>query len=79
MYKIEEVFDESKFPELTFTPIKEYSFIKSAVRTDGKHVTISGPSGCGKTTIVRRILLEEERKKAELEKQLLKQEKETNQ
>lgn len=60
MYKIEQIFDESKFPELTFTPIKEYSFIKSAVRTDGKHITISGPSGCGKTTIVKRILLEEE-------------------
>jgi hypothetical protein len=66
MYKIEQVFDESKFPELTFTPIKEYSYIKSAVRTDGKHVTISGPSGCGKTTIVKRILLEEEISKKDL-------------
>lgn len=59
IYKTEEIFDESKFPELTFIPIKEYSFIKSAIRTDGKHVTISGPSGSGKTTIVRRILIEE--------------------
>lgn len=59
IYKLEQVFDESKFPELTFVPIKEYSFINSAVRADGKHVTISGPSGSGKTTIAKRILMEE--------------------
>lgn len=58
-YKIEQVFDESKFPEFTFTPIKEYPFIKSAIRTVGKHLTISGPSGSGKTTIIKGILLEE--------------------
>lgn len=57
--KLEQVFDESKFPELTFIPIKEYPYIKSAIRTDGKHVTVSGPSGSGKTTIVKRVLFEE--------------------
>ena len=65
-YKIEQIFDESKFPELTFTPIQEYSYIKSAVRTDGKHLTISGPSGSGKTTIVKRVLLEEDIKAKDL-------------
>ncbi len=57
--KLEQVFDESKFPEHTFIPIKEYPFIKSAIRTDGKHITVSGPSGSGKTTVVKKILLEE--------------------
>jgi hypothetical protein len=64
--KLEQVFDESKFPELTFIPIMEYPFIKSAIRTDGKHVTVSGPSGSGKTTIVKRILLEEKIKDSDL-------------
>lgn len=64
--KLEQVFDESKFPELTFIPIKEYPYIKSAIRTDGKHVTVSGPSGSGKTTIVKRILLEEKIKASDL-------------
>lgn len=66
VYKIEQVFDESKFPELTFVPIKEYSFIKSAFRTEGKHITVSGPSGSGKTTIVRRIIFEEKINKSDL-------------
>lgn len=57
--KLEQVFDESKFPERTFIPIKDYPFIKSAIRTEGKHLTVSGPSGSGKTTVVRKILLEE--------------------
>ncbi len=64
--KIEQVFDESKFPDLTFIPIKEYPFIKSAIRTDGKHLTVSGPSGSGKTTVVKRILLEESIKVSDL-------------
>lgn len=64
--RLEQVFDESKFPERIFIPIKEYSFIKSAIRTDGKHVTVSGPSGSGKTTIVKRILLEEKIKASDL-------------
>lgn len=64
--RLEQVFDESKFPERTFIPIKEYPFIKSAIRTDGKHVTVSGPSGSGKTTIVKRILLEEKIKPSDL-------------
>lgn len=64
--RLEQVFDESKFPERTFIPIKEYPFIKSAIRTDGKHVTVSGPSGSGKTTIVKRILLEEKIKASDL-------------
>lgn len=64
--RLEQVFDESKFPERTFIPIQEYQFIKSAIRTDGKHVTVSGPSGSGKTTIVKRILLEEKIKASDL-------------
>ena len=59
IYKIEQIFDESKFPDLTFVPIYEYPYIKSAIRTEGKHITISGPSGSGKTTIIKRILQEE--------------------
>src|SRR3972149_3385046 len=58
-HKLEQIFDESKFPELTFIPIKEYPYIKSAIRTDGKHITVSGPSGSGKTTVVKKILKEE--------------------
>jgi len=57
--RLEQIFDESKFPEQTFIPIKEYPYIKSAIRTEGKHLTISGPSGSGKTTVTRQILLEE--------------------
>lgn len=56
---LEKVFDESQFPERTFIPLKEYPYIKSAIRTKGKHLTVSGPSGSGKTTVVRQILLEE--------------------
>jgi hypothetical protein len=58
-YNTEDVFDESKFPEQSFVKIKEYPFIKSALRTSRKHLTISGPSGSGKTTIVHKILKEE--------------------
>lgn len=64
--ELEQVFDESKFPENTFIPLKEYPFIKSAIRTHGKHITISGPSGSGKTTVVKRILEEEKIKKSDL-------------
>ncbi|MDR1737233.1 MAG: TIR domain-containing protein [Candidatus Symbiothrix sp.] len=59
IYRLEDVFDESKFPDLTFVPIKEYPFLQSAIRTAGKHITLSGPSGSGKTTIIKRLLLEE--------------------
>jgi len=31
---LEQAFNESKFPERTFIPIKEHPFIKSAIRTD---------------------------------------------
>ena len=49
-HKLEQIFYESKFPELTFVPLKDYPYIKSAIRMAGKHFTISGPSGSDKTT-----------------------------
>ncbi|MFO0795437.1 MAG: TIR domain-containing protein [Candidatus Brocadiaceae bacterium] len=58
-HKLEEIFNEAKFPEKTFIPLKEYPFIKSAIRAGGKHITISGPSGSGKTTVITKILQEE--------------------
>ncbi len=57
--KLEQVFNESKLPEETFIPLREYPYIKSAIRAEGKHITISGPSGSGKTTIITNLLKEE--------------------
>jgi len=53
---LEDVFNEAKYPEVTFVQPKEYPYIKSAFRAEGKHITISGPSGSGKTTLVKRLL-----------------------
>lgn len=53
---LEDVFNEAKYPEITFVYPKEYPFIKSAFRAEGKHITISGPSGSGKSTLVMRLL-----------------------
>lgn len=58
LYKLEHVFNEAAFPEVTFVEPKEYVYIKSSFKTPGKHVTISGASGTGKTTIVRKVLSE---------------------
>ncbi|TDX01464.1 TIR domain-containing protein [Dinghuibacter silviterrae] len=57
--ELEDVFNEAAFPKNTFIEIKEYPYIKSAIRAKGKHITISGPSGSGKTTIISRLLLDE--------------------
>ena len=53
---LEDVFNEAKYPEITFVQPKEYPYIKSAFRAEGKHITISGPSGSGKSTLVMRLL-----------------------
>jgi TIR domain/ATPase family associated with various cellular activities (AAA) len=58
-YTLEEVFNEARYPEVTFVPPREYLQIKSAFRAEGKHITLSGPSGSGKTTLVNHLIQEE--------------------
>jgi hypothetical protein len=55
---LEDVFNEARYPELTFVPPKEFPHIKSSFRAEGKHITLSGPSGSGKTTLVHGLLRE---------------------
>lgn len=52
IFELEKVFNEASFPEVTFVEPKEYAFVKSSFKSEGKHVTISGPSGTGKTSLV---------------------------
>lgn len=56
--KLEDVFNEAAFPEVTFVEPKEYPYIKASFKTPGKHVTLSGASGTGKTTIAKKLLRE---------------------
>lgn len=58
MYIIEDVFNEAKYPEITFVEPAEYKHIASSLRSQGKHITISGPSGSGKSTLVTKLLLD---------------------
>ncbi len=58
-YPLEEVFNEARYPDVTFVPPKEYPQIKSAFRAKGKHITLSGASGSGKTTLIKRLIEEE--------------------
>jgi TIR domain/AAA domain len=56
VYQLEQVFNEASYPQITFVEPKEYPYIRSSFRAQGKHITISGPSGTGKTTLVNSIL-----------------------
>jgi len=53
---LESVFNEARYPEVTFVRPKEFPHIRSAFRAEGKHITISGPSGSGKSTLVNHLL-----------------------
>jgi Cdc6-like AAA superfamily ATPase len=55
-FNLELVFNEASYPEVTFVQPKEYPYIKSAFRAEGKHITLSGPSGSGKTTLIMSLL-----------------------
>ncbi len=57
--ELEAVFNEARYPEVTFVPPKEYAHMRSAFRAKGKHITLSGPSGSGKTTLIKRLVSEE--------------------
>lgn len=65
-YNLEDIFNEASFPKKTFVAVQEYPFIKSALRAEGKHLTISGPSGSGKTTVINQLLKEENIKSTDL-------------
>ena len=56
MYQLEQVFNEASYPKITFVEPREYTYIRSAFKAEGKHITISGPSGTGKTTLVISLL-----------------------
>jgi hypothetical protein len=58
MMRLEDVFNEAAFPEVTFVEPKEYAYIKASFKTPGKHITLSGASGTGKTTTARKLLRE---------------------
>lgn len=58
-FQLEEVFNEARYPDVTFVSPKEYPQIKSAFRAKGKHITLSGASGSGKTTLIKRLIEEE--------------------
>lgn len=55
-YIVEEVFNEADFPKVTFVKSKYYREIRSSIRSNRKHITLSGPSGCGKTTLLKGLL-----------------------
>ncbi len=55
---LEEVFNEARCPEVTFVLPKQATFIRSSIKTHGKHITITGPSGSGKTTLITTLLKE---------------------
>jgi hypothetical protein len=55
-FRLEDVYNEAAFPEVTFVKSKYYPEIKSSIRAQGKHITISGPSGSGKTTALNGLL-----------------------
>jgi ABC-type cobalamin/Fe3+-siderophores transport system ATPase subunit len=65
-YQLEEVFNEARYPDVTFVPPREYAQIKSAFRAKGKHITLSGPSGSGKTTLISRLVEEEKVSRSDL-------------
>lgn len=53
---LEDVFNEAGYPRFTFVKPKEYPYLKSSFKSEGKHVTVSGPSGTGKTTLIKTML-----------------------
>lgn len=54
--ELEDVFNEAGYPRHTFVRPKEYPYLKSSFKSDGKHVTVAGPSGTGKTTLIKTML-----------------------
>ena len=55
-YQLQDVFNESQVPVLTFEEPKEFGDLVGSIMTRGKHITLSGPSGCGKTTLAKKAL-----------------------
>ncbi len=54
--ELEDVFNEAGYPKYTFVKPKEYPYLKSSFKSEGKHITVAGPSGTGKTTLIKRML-----------------------
>ncbi|GAA3553261.1 TIR domain-containing protein [Marinobacter xestospongiae] len=54
--ELEDVFNEAGYPRHTFVKPKEYPYLKSSFKAEGKHITVAGPSGTGKTTLVRTMM-----------------------
>ena len=53
---LEDVFNEAGYPRHTFVKPKEYPYLRSSFKSEGKHVTVAGPSGTGKTTLIKTML-----------------------
>ncbi len=56
IYQLDDVFNEAQIPTVTFVEPLLFADLVGAVRTKGKHITLSGPSGCGKTTMAKKAL-----------------------
>lgn len=55
-YNVEQVFQQSGIPEITFVPPPRYEALRISLRTPGKCCVVEGPSGIGKTTSVTRLI-----------------------
>lgn len=65
-YKLPDVFNEAKLPEITFVPPKEFNQLCASLKSEGKHISLCGPSGCGKTTLAKKALNEANIKESEV-------------
>lgn len=55
-FQLDQIFNESQIPTLTYEPPAEAKQLRASLKTKGKHVTLVGASGSGKSTVADKIL-----------------------
>lgn len=56
IYKLDDVFNESQIPTVTYVPPQEARQLRASIATRGKHVTLVGASGSGKSTVAEKVI-----------------------